>query len=107
MRWTAIAAAAAAAAIGVLVVSPFGGDDAGDHVAEVLEDPNATTIELTGELSGLRLVHSEAANATVLEGTGVPAPEGDDVFELWRHRRGRRLSLSSGSSGPRTGWSSS
>ncbi len=59
-------------------------DDAGDHVADVLEDPNATTIELTGELSGLRLVHSEAANATVLEGTDVPAPEGDDVFELWR-----------------------
>jgi anti-sigma-K factor RskA len=84
LRWTAIAAAAAAVAVGVLVVSPFGGDDAGDHVAEVLEDPNATTIELTGELSGLRLVHSESADATVLEGTGVPAPEGDDVFELWR-----------------------
>jgi anti-sigma-K factor RskA len=84
VRWGAIAAAAAAAAIGVLVVSPFGGDDAGDHIADVLEDPNATTIELTGELSGLRLVHSDAANATVLEGTGVPAPEGDDVFELWR-----------------------
>ena len=84
VRWSAIAAAAAAVAIGVLVVSPFGSDDAGDHVAEVLEDPNATTIELTGELSGLRLVHSEAADATVLEGTGVPAPEGDDVFELWR-----------------------
>jgi anti-sigma-K factor RskA len=84
VRWGAIAAAAAAAAVGVLVVSPFGSDDAGDHVAEVLEDPNATTIELTGELSGLRLVHSEAADATVLEGTGVPAPEGDDVFELWR-----------------------
>jgi anti-sigma-K factor RskA len=84
VRWGAAAVAAAAVAIGVLVVSPFGGDDAGDHIADVLEDPNARTIELTGELTGLRLVHSEAAGSTVLEGVGVTAPEGDDVLELWR-----------------------
>jgi anti-sigma-K factor RskA len=84
VRWGAAAVAAAAVAIGVLVVSPFGGDDAGDHIADVLEDPNARTIELTGELTGLRLVHSSSADATVLEGVGVAAPEGDDVFELWR-----------------------
>jgi hypothetical protein len=84
VRWGAAAVAAAAVAIGVLVVSPFGGDDAGDHVADVLEDPNARTIELTGELTGLRLVYSEAVGSTVLEGVGVDAPDGDDVFELWR-----------------------
>jgi negative regulator of sigma E activity len=84
LRWGGIAAAAAAVAIAVVVVSPFGDDDAGDHIADVLEDPNARTIELTGELSGLRLVYSDAAGSTVLEGEGVDAPEGDDVFELWR-----------------------
>jgi len=84
VRWGAAAIAAAAIAIGVFVVSPFGGDDAGNHIADVLEDPNARTIELTGELTGLRLVHSSAADATVLEGAGVTAPEGDDVLELWR-----------------------
>ena len=68
VRWAAIAAAAAAVAIGVLVVSPFGDDDAGDHFAEVVEAPDARTIELTGELSGLRLVHSAAIGAAVLEG---------------------------------------
>jgi hypothetical protein len=84
LRWGGIAAAAAAVAVAVLVVSPFGSDDAGDHMAEVLADPNRTTIELTGELSGLRLVHSEAVGSTVREGNGVEVPEGDDVYELWR-----------------------
>jgi negative regulator of sigma E activity len=84
LRWGGIAAAAAAVAVAVLVVSPFGSDNAGDHMAEVLADPNRTTIELTGELSGLRLVHSEAVGSTVLEGNGVEVPEGDDVYELWR-----------------------
>jgi hypothetical protein len=86
VRWGAAAVAAAAVAIGVLVVSPFGGDDAGDHIADVLGDPDARTIELTGELTGLRLVHSSSADATVLEGVGVTAPEGTNVFELWRLR---------------------
>jgi hypothetical protein len=84
VRWAAAAVAAAAVAIGVLIVSPFGSDDAGNHIADVLEDPNARTIELTGELTGLRLVHSSAADATVLEGVGVTPPDGDNVLELWR-----------------------
>jgi hypothetical protein len=74
--------AAAAVAVGVVVVSPLGGDDAGDHIADVLEHPTRT-IELTGELTGLRLVYSESAGSTVLEGAGVAAPQGDNVFELW------------------------
>jgi anti-sigma-K factor RskA len=83
VRWGAAAVAAAAVAIGVLVVSPFGGDDAGDHIADVLDNPTRT-IDLSGELSGLRLVYSEAVGSTVLEGVGVSPPEGDDVLELWR-----------------------
>lgn len=84
LRWGGIAAAAAAVAVAVVVVSPFGGDDAGDHIADVLEAPDRQAIELTGELTGLRLVFSDAAGATVLEGDGIDAPEGDDVYELWR-----------------------
>jgi anti-sigma-K factor RskA len=82
-RWGAAAVAAAAVAIGVMLVSPFAGDDAGDHIADVLDNPSRT-IELTGELSGLRLVYSEAVGSTVLEGVGVTAPAGDEVLELWR-----------------------
>jgi anti-sigma-K factor RskA len=84
LRWGALAAAAAAVVIAVLIVSPFGGDDTDEHVAQVLQDPNARTVELTGELSGLRLVHSAAADASVLEGEAIAAPEGSDVYELWR-----------------------
>jgi anti-sigma-K factor RskA len=82
LRWGAAAVAAAAIAIGVFVVSPFGGDDAGNHAADVLDNPTRT-IELTGELTGLRLVYSEAVGSTVLEGTNVVAPAGTNVFELW------------------------
>jgi anti-sigma-K factor RskA len=84
LRWGAVAAAAAAAVIAVLVVSPFDGDDSGERIAEVVDAPDARTIALTGELAGLRLVHSAAADATVLEGEAVVAPEGTDVYELWR-----------------------
>jgi anti-sigma-K factor RskA len=84
LRWGGIAAAAAAVAVAVVVVSPFGSDDAGDHLAEVLDAPDRQVIELTGELTGLRLVFSDAVGATVLDGEGVQPPEGDDVYELWR-----------------------
>jgi negative regulator of sigma E activity len=84
LRWGGIAAAAAAVAVAVVVVSPFGSDDAGDHLAEVLDAPDRQVIELTGELTGLRLVFSDAVGATVLDGEGVEPPEGDDVYELWR-----------------------
>jgi anti-sigma-K factor RskA len=84
VRWGAVAAAAAAAIIAVLVVSPWSGDSTQDQVAAVLDAPDARTIELTGELTGLRLVHSAAVGDTVLDGQAITAPEGTDVFELWR-----------------------
>jgi Anti-sigma-K factor rskA len=83
LRWGAVAAAAAAIVIAVLVVAPFDGDD-GVEVADVIDAQDARTIELTGELSGLRLVHSASADATVLEGEGITPPAGTNVFELWR-----------------------
>jgi anti-sigma-K factor RskA len=84
MRWGAVAAAAAAAVIAVLVVSPWSGDDTGDRIAAVVDAPDARTIELTGELAGLRLVHSTSVGDSVLEGDGVSRPTGDNVYELWR-----------------------
>jgi anti-sigma-K factor RskA len=84
VRWGAVVAAAAAAIIAVLVVSPWSGDSTEDQVAAVLEAPDARTIELTGELTGLRLVHSASVGDTVLDGRAISAPEGTDVYELWR-----------------------
>ena len=83
-RWGAVAAAAAAAVIALLVVSPWSGDSTAEQVAAVINAPDARTIELTGELTGLRLVHSASVGNTVLEGEAIAAPEGTDVFELWR-----------------------
>jgi anti-sigma-K factor RskA len=84
VRWGAAAAAAAAAVIAVLVVSPWSGDDTGELTAEVINAPDARTIELTGELAGLRLVHSASVGNSVLEGQAIAAPDGTDVYELWR-----------------------
>jgi anti-sigma-K factor RskA len=84
MRWGAVAAAAAAAVIALLVVSPWSGDDTGEQIAAVVNAPDARTIELTGELAGLRLVHSGSVGNSVLEGRAIAAPEGSDVYELWR-----------------------
>jgi anti-sigma-K factor RskA len=84
VRWGAVAAAAAAAIIAVLVVSPWSGDSTEQQVEAVLDAPDARTIELTGELTGLRLVHSASIGDTVLDGQAVTAPEGTDVYELWR-----------------------
>jgi anti-sigma-K factor RskA len=84
VRWGAVAAAAAAAVIAVVVVSPWSGDSTTEQVAEVVNAPDARTIEMTGELTGLRLVHSATVGNTVLEGQAIAAPEGTDVFELWR-----------------------
>src|SRR5262245_43582333 len=83
-RWGAVAAAAAAVVIALLVVSPWSGDSTEDQVAAVLDAPDARTIELTGDLAGLRLVHSASVGNAVLEGDRVSVPSGANVFELWR-----------------------
>lgn len=84
-RWVTAATAAAAVAaavIAVLVLAPFDGSD-GLEVADVVGAENVVTIELAGDLSGLRLVHSPDHGAVALVGDGVAAPDGDDVYELW------------------------
>lgn len=85
-RWltgAAAVAAVAAAAVGVLVIAPF--DDGEDdlQVSQVVESENAVVIELSGELSGLQVVHSPEHRAMALVGDDVPPPDGDMVYELW------------------------
>ena len=86
-RWwmPAVAAAAAVAILAGVIVAVANGDDDGDvDVATVVDDADATVIPLEGELSGLRLVHSAANDATAIVGDDVPAPDEDRVYELWR-----------------------
>jgi len=84
-RWASaatIVAAAAAAVVGVLVVQVVRDDDAVE-VADVVEAEDAVTVELGGELQGLRLVSSPQSDAIALLGDGVDAVPADQVYELW------------------------
>lgn len=84
-RWLTGAVAAAAAVVGVLVIAPFDDDGGGDdlQVSQVVESENAVVIELSGELPGLRVVHSPEYGAVALVGDDVPPLDGDMVYELW------------------------
>ena len=79
----AAAAAVVAVAVGVVAVNTFDGGSEAADVAEVVDADDAVTIELTGELNGLALVHSPGQEAAALVGEGIPAPRGDRVYELW------------------------
>ncbi len=84
-RWVAFGAAAAAVAaiaVGVLVVSPWSSNDT-SPTAAVLQSDDAQTIEMPGSLPGVTIVHSASQNAAVLQADQVPVPEGDRVYELW------------------------
>jgi anti-sigma-K factor RskA len=83
--WAPVAAAAAVLAIlaGVLVVA-VNDDGGGGDIAAVVDADDAVTTELTGALSGLRLVYSADQQAAALVGDDIPVPEGEDVYELWR-----------------------
>jgi anti-sigma-K factor RskA len=89
-RFVAVGAAAAAViaiVVGVLVVSPWSGDES-DPVAAVVDAPDAVTIPMPGELPGLTIVHSATEGAAVLLADEVPVPAGDRVYELWAIRDG-------------------
>ena len=97
-RWIAAGAAlvaAAAVAIGLVVVKPW--DDGGtDPVAAVVDADDAQTIQMPGNpaagdlaLPGVTIVHSASQNASVLMADDVPLPEGNDVYVLWAIRNGK------------------
>nr|MBA3605201.1 anti-sigma factor [Acidimicrobiia bacterium] len=78
----AAVAAVAAALIGVVVVQTVRVDD-GVQIADVVEADDAVSVELTGELQGLRVVRSPERGAIALLGDGVTPPRDDQVYELW------------------------
>jgi anti-sigma-K factor RskA len=97
-RWIAAGAglvAAAAIAVGVLVVTSPWDDGGTDPVAAVVDADDAQTIPMPGNpaagdlaLPGVTIVHSATQNASVLMADDVPVPEGNDVYVLWAIRNG-------------------
>jgi anti-sigma-K factor RskA len=98
-RWIAAGAglvAAAAIAVGVLVVtSPWDDDGDTDPVAAVVDADDAQTIAMPGNpdagdlaLPGVTIVHSAEQDASVILADAVPIPEGNDVYVLWAIRDG-------------------
>lgn len=77
----AVAAAVVLVVAGVVVLTDDRGTD--DPVAAVREADDVTVRPLSGELEGLRVLHSRSAGAIVVEGVGVRSPSGDNTFELW------------------------
>ncbi len=87
--------AAAAIAVGVLVVTSPWDDGGTDPVAAVVDADDAQTIQMPGNpaagdlaLPGVTIVHSATKNASVLMADDVPVPEGNDVYVLWAIRNG-------------------
>jgi anti-sigma-K factor RskA len=88
----AAAAAVIAILVGVLVASPWSGNEA-SPTAAVLDAEDAQTIEMPGtgvpgSLPDVTIVHSPSENASVLQAPDIPVPQGDRVYELWAIRDG-------------------
>ena len=87
-------AAAIVLVVGALVVTRDADaptDD--DMMADVLDDDDAVTVELTGPAGELRLVKSEEHDATVLVGDGIDAPDAEQVLQLWAIADGQPASM--------------
>lgn len=88
-RWMIPATAAAAVVMlmfGGLLINQFADAPSDDRVAAVLDDDESVTIDLTGSLEGLSLVHSEEVDASVLVGDGVTVLDDELVYQLWAIR---------------------
>jgi anti-sigma-K factor RskA len=96
-RWWIPATAVAAAivlVVGALIVTRDADAPTDELMAEVLDDNEAVTVELTGADGELRLVKSEAHDATVLVGDGVVVPAEREVLQLWAIADGQPASMS-------------
>lgn len=59
-------------------------DDGGDGFADILTDPDASIVELEGDIAEtLRVVYSEDAGASVVEGIGVDQTAADRAYQMW------------------------
>ena len=89
--WIALAAAAVVVVVlgfgAVMVLGGDGGTPAPDRTelaAELLEAPDAVTVELQGDTAGsVQVVYSEAEGRAVVVGEGLDAPGDDRVYQLW------------------------
>jgi len=83
--WVLAAAAAAVVAVGgaALLIGPLSGSETTDQVAAIVEDDDATTVDLAGSLGALRVTYVEDDGPSVLTADELPAPEADRVYELW------------------------
>lgn len=89
--WITLAAAAVVVVLlGFGSVLAFGGDDdpAPDStelaVAELLEAPDAVTVDMAGDAPGtVQVVYSAEEQRAVVVGEGLDAPSADQVYQLW------------------------
>ncbi|MDQ2677989.1 MAG: anti-sigma factor [Actinomycetota bacterium] len=90
-RWITLAAAAVVVAVvGFGTVIALGGDDdepapdPTELAAELLEAPDAVTVEMQGDAPGsVKVMYSAAEQRAVLLGDGLDAPGPDRVYQLW------------------------
>lgn len=89
--WIALAAAAVVVVVlGFGAVMVLGGDggtpnpDRAELAAELLEAPDAVTVELQGDTPGtVQVLYSETEGRAVVVGDGLDAPGDDRVYQLW------------------------
>jgi anti-sigma-K factor RskA len=86
-RWWIPATAVAAAivlVVGALVVTRDADAPTDDELmADVLDDDEAVSVELTGSAGTLTLVKSDEHDATLVVGDGIAAPAEAEVLQLW------------------------
>jgi hypothetical protein len=84
------ALAAAAIVIVIAVIVRGGGDDDApdDPIPAVLEDPDAVVVQLDGELGVLALTYSPDRGDAVISGSDLAAPDGAEVYAVWRTEAG-------------------
>lgn len=85
--WLLVVGGVAAAV--VVVVAGFairggGGPSSADRIAAVIAHPELTERPFAGEPAGLTLLLVGDGHDAVLRGSGVPAPAGGDVYQLWQ-----------------------
>lgn len=85
-RWRKVALAAAAAVVVVAsatVATRVLDDSRADDIAAVLDDADAVTVTLTGDIGELDVVYSADTQRAVMTGDDVATLADDQVYELW------------------------
>ena len=85
-RLLGISTAAAVVALVAGLVAWFAlgrSSDEDDEIAAVVESPEAATIELHGELEGLRITYVPGGDEAVIHGKGIDDPGDDRAYQLW------------------------